>query len=164
MYRRILLIGITHLFLAACASVKTTLYDQDATRSVKAWTVEFIYESGRTEQAFSREKGAETRVIIDGQRRRDLKLRDDLAYLLKDVHKINASRTKRDGAGAIRILPMDFSSGGFRSLDVEIVLPNGEIGGRLQIKNGDRNATFKDDDDFTEYAAEAIAKAISGGK
>lgn len=30
----------------------------------------------------------------------------------------------------------------------------------MKIENGDRNATFKDDDDFASYAAKAIADAI----
>ena len=164
MHRRTFLSIALATGLVACASTKPTLYDANAIRAVKAWTVEFTYEAGRTEQAVSQEKGPETRVITDGRPRRDLKLRDDLVFALKDTHKIDASRTRRDGAGAIRILPVNFSFGGFGSLDVEIVLPSGETGGRIQIKNGDRNATFKDDADFAEYAAESIALAIRGGK
>ena len=128
------------------------------------WTVDFLYEPGRTEQTLSREKGAETRVITEGRPRRDLKLRDDIAFALKDQHKIDASRTKRQGAGEIRLLPVDFRFGGFASLDVEISLPSGEVVGRVQIKNGDRNATFKDDDDFAEYAVNAIVGALRTGK
>jgi len=164
MNRRTLLLFCFTAALAACASTKRTLYDTSAIQSVKMWTVDFLYEPGRTEQTLSREKGAETRVITEGRPRRDLKLRDDIAFALKDQHKIDASRTKRQGAGEIRLLPVDFRFGGFASLDVEISLPSGEVVGRVQIKNGDRNATFKDDDDFAEYAVNAIVGALRTGK
>jgi hypothetical protein len=112
----------------------------------------------------SQEKGAETRVVREGRPRRELKLRDDLVYLLKDQYKLDVSRTNHPGTGAIRLLPVDFRSGGFKSVDVEMLLPNGETAGRVQIKNGDRNATFKDDDEFTDFVAKSIAETIRGGK
>lgn len=152
------------LVLTACASAKPTVYDQSAIKSIRQWTVAFAYEPGRTEEAMSQEKGAETRIIREGRPRRELKLRDDLTYLLKDQYKIDAARASRPGAGTIRLLPVDFSFGGFKSVDVEIVLPNGETVGRVQVKNGDRNATFKGDDSFTEYVAAAIAETIVGPK
>jgi hypothetical protein len=152
LFTLILAVGLT-----ACASTKPTLYDSAALQSVRSWTVDFTYEAGRTEEAVSQEKGAETRVVREGRPRRELKLRDDLVFLLKDQHKFDVARE-------IHLLPVDFGFGGFKSVDVELVLPNGETAGRVQIKNGDRNATFKDDDDFTEYVANAIAGAITGGK
>jgi hypothetical protein len=159
LFTLILAVGLT-----ACASTKPTLYDSAALQSVRSWTVDFTYEAGRTEEAISQEKGAETRVVREGRPRRELKLRDDLVFLLKDQHKFDVARTRRPGAGEIHLLPIDFGSGGFKSVDVELVLPNGETAGRVQVKNGDRKATFKEDDDFTEYVANAIAGALRGGK
>jgi hypothetical protein len=164
MQRKNLFTLILTVGLTACASIKPTLYDPSALQSVRSWTVDFTYETGRTEEAVSQEKGAETRVVREGRPGRELKLRDDLVFLLKDQHKFDVARTRRSGAGEIHLLPIDFGSGGFKSVDVELVLPNGEMVGRVQIKNGDRNATFKDDDAFTEYVANAIADAIRGRK
>ena len=107
---------------------------------------------------------SEKKVVAEGHPRRDLKLRDDIAFSLKDEYKLDASRAKRAGSGSILLLPVSFSSGGFQSLDVEIQLPDGTTAGRIQIKNGDRNATFKNDTDFAEYATTAIAVAMRGGK
>lgn len=152
------------LVLAACASAKPTVYDQTALRTLQSWTVEFSYEPGRTEETSSQATGLETRIVREGRPRRELKLRDDLTFVLKDQYKIDAARTHRPGAGSIRLLPVNFASGGFKSVDVEFVLPNGETAARVQVKNGDRNATFKDDDNFTEYLAAAIAEAVKGVK
>ena len=151
------------LILVGCASSKPTLYDLGAISAVKLWTVDFTYETGRTERTASSEKGAEVKMVTEGIPRRDLKLRDDIAFSLKDQYKLDTSRTKRAGAGSILLLPVN-DSWGFASLDVEILLPDGTTAGRIQIQNGDRPATFKKDADFAEYATKSIAAAIRGGK
>ena len=43
---------------------------------------------------------------------------------------------------------------------VTLIDSRGDALARTKIKNGDRNATFKDDDDFARYAAKAIADTI----
>ena len=164
MNRRTTLLLALATILSACASTKPKIYEADAIRSTKAWYLDFLYEPGRSEKATSDERGSETRKIIEGRPRRDLKLRDDLAFALRDEHKLDVSRSQRLNVGAIRILPVDFGFGGFASLDVELLLANGDIAGRIQIKNGDRNGTFKNDSDFAEFAAASIASAIKNGK
>lgn len=62
LFTLILAVGLT-----ACASTKPTLYDSAALQSVRSWTVDFTYEAGRTEEAVSQEKGAETRVVREGR-------------------------------------------------------------------------------------------------
>lgn len=146
--------------LAGCASTKPTIYDANAIQSAKTWVVGFTYDPGKTEQTVSQGKGVETKVTSQGRPIRDLKLRDDITYGLKDKFGIDASRSKRDGSGEIRINPISFASGGYRSVDIEIVSPSGEVSGRITVENGDRNATFKKDSDFAEYATEAISKAF----
>lgn len=146
--------------LAGCATSKPTVYNLSAIRAVHTWNVDFIYESGRTEDALSKEKGSEFRVIREGRPKRELKLRDDIAYLLKDKYRLSVTRTAVQESGSIRLLAVDFLYGGFRSADVELVLPNGEIAARITVRNGDRNATTKDDDEFAEYIAEAIADVL----
>ncbi len=70
------------------------------------------------------------------------------------------TKAASETSGRIKIHPIHFYRGGFKLLTVTLVDKQGETLARLKIKNGDRNATFKDDDDFARYAAKAIADAI----
>jgi hypothetical protein len=51
---------------------------------------------------------------------------------------------------------------GFKLLTVTLVDQQGEALARLKIANGDRPVTVMNDEDFTKYAAKAIASAIRG--
>jgi hypothetical protein len=64
-------------------------------------------------------------------------------------------------SGRIRIYPVRFYSGGFKLLAVTLTHPQGETLARMKIENGEGPAMFKDDDDFANYAAKAIAVAIN---
>ena len=55
---------------------------------------------------------------------------------------------------------MDYGIG-FKSVDVVIEDTDGNDLARIRIQNGDRNITFKDDYDFAEYTANAIADIIN---
>lgn len=150
------------VLLCACATSKPTLYEPMAVQSVKIWSVSFTYDSGQSETTVSSQKGTELKVVNTGRPASELKLRDDIAFLLRDTYKINTSRMPRKDAGEIRINPVSFRSGGFSSIDIEIILPNGEIGGRIALVNGDRNATYKNEIDFAEFSAKSIASALTG--
>ena len=151
------------LGVGACASTKPTLYDVPAIQSVKTWTVGFMYESGRAEETAPTEAGAEALVMRELRRGRDRKLRDEIAIALRDHYEIDVSQTQRPGAGEI-LLQTAPGSLGFASVDVEIILPSGKTAGSIQIKNGNRQATFKKDNEFAEYAANAIAAALRDEK
>jgi hypothetical protein len=147
--------------LGACASSKPTMYDEPAIQSVKTWTVGYAYESGSGEEPSLTEAGAEALVMTDLRRARDWKLRDDIAISLRDHNNIDASQAPRQGAGQI-LLQTTSGILGFASVDVEIILPSGKTAGRIHVENGDREATFRNDHDFAEYAANAIAVAMRG--
>ena len=151
------------LGLGGCASTKPTLYDVPAIQSVNKWTVGFAYESGRTEEIAHTEAGAEALDMAELRRGRDSKLRDEIATALRDHHKMDVSQTKRQGAGEI-LLQTTPGTLGFASVNVEIILPSGKTAGSIQIKNGNRLATFKSDSEFAEYAANAIASAMRDEK
>src|SRR5271170_3398215 len=163
MDRKTLLWLCLALGLGGCASTKSTLYDAPAIQSVKTWTVGFAYESGGTGEIAHTEASAEALVMAELRRGRDSKLRDEIAIALRDHHKMDVSQTKRQGAGEIllRITP---GARGFASVNVEIILPSGKTAGSIQIKNGNRSVTFKNDSEFAEYAANAIAAAMRDEK
>jgi hypothetical protein len=151
------------LGLGACASSKSTLYDVPAIQSVDKWTIGFTYESRRTEEIAHTEAGAEALDMAELRRGSDSKFRDEIATALRDHHKIDVSQTKREGAGEI-LLQTSPGTHGFASVNVEIVLPSGNTAGSIQIKNGNRLATFKSQSEFAEYAANAIATAMRDKK
>lgn len=152
--------AISVLFLISCASVNSRIYVPDQLKTVKTWLLEFAYESGEVEQLQKSNGDSEVKVINKGQLPRDFQLRDDLYYTLKDDYSIPLTKKSREADGRIQILPIHFYDGGFKLLSVILVDEEGETLARLKIENGDRNATFKDDDAFTHYAAKAIANAI----
>ncbi len=141
-------------------SLNTKLYEPDRLRTVDAWVLEFAYEAGSVEQLQKSSGDSELKVVSKGHLPRDLQLRDDLYYTLKDEYGIPLTKSTTEKSSQIQIHPIHFYSGGFKLLAVTLVDKQGETLARLKIENGDRNATFKDDNDFARYAAKAIADAI----
>lgn len=156
----ILLIVALVYMLSACASIDTKVYGGDNIQTVNAWTIDFAYETGATEQLQKSTGDSEVKVVRTGQLPSDLQLRDDLYFSLKDEYGISVTKKFSETTGRIQIHPIHFQAGGFKLLTVTLVDQKGETIARLKIKNGDRNATFKNDEDFTKYAAEAIAQAV----
>lgn len=154
------LIAIITFVLSACASVDSKIYAGNKVQTVSAWTLEFAYESGAVEQLQKSTGDSEVKVVSTGQSPSDLQLRDDLFFTLKDEYAIPLTKKPADANGRIQIHPIHFPGGGFKLLTVTLVDKQGETLARLKVTNGDRNATFKDDEDFTKYAANAIAQAI----
>lgn len=146
--------------LGGCASVNKTLYKPDQLRGIQAWAVVFAYEPGRLETRREASGEAGVKVVAEGRDPRDLQLRDDIMFRLQDKHGLTVTKDADGPVGQIRIHPVHFYSGGFKSLDVTLSSPSGDTLARIRVKNGDRNATFKEDDEFADYAADAIAAAI----
>jgi len=152
--------AICLLLLAGCASVNTKLYEPARLNAVDTWVLEFAYESGSVEQLQKSSGDSEVKVVSEGHLPRDLQMRDDLYYTLKDEYAVPLARSGSESSGRIQIHPIHFYSGGFKLLTVTLVDRQGEPLARIKIENGDRTGTFKDDDDFARYAAKAIADAI----
>jgi len=148
--------------LTSCGGISTkpTLYDATAIKSVQIWNIGFLYEAGFIEEGISKEKGASTRLVKEGQPPIANKLRDDIYFELKN-QKFDVDRTRRDNAGEIRLFPIQSVYGGFRSVDVEFVLPNGKDAGRIQIKNEKSKPTSDDIEDFTESVVQVIADILN---
>jgi len=154
-----LLIGMTAL-LSACASVNSKIYSETEILQISSWVVDFAYESGSVETIKKTTSDGELKVVRSGQLHSDLELRDDLFFMLKDDYSIPITKQPIETSGKILIHPIHFRSGGFKSLTVTLVNNKGDVLARLKIKNGDRKATYKDEEDFSEYSANAIAQAI----
>ena len=148
------------VFLFGCASTSSSFYNKQAIAEVKTWEIVFAYESGEVEQTISSQGESSARMMKSGNPASDLQLRDDIFFHLKD--KLNAPVTKdtKQADGQIRLHAVHFGGGGFKSLDVSLYDKTNQLLARVRIKNGDRNATFKDDDDFAEYAGDAIAELL----
>jgi len=153
-------IGILMLIHINCASYKTSLYEREVLTKVDAWFIDFSYMTGELERRVASDGKNETRITDMGYSARDLQLKQDLFYALKDRYRINLIKEKNLASGFIKILPVHFESGGFLSLDVTLYDAQDTLLGRTKIKNGTRNATFKGDDNFATYSAEAIYNLI----
>ena len=156
------LIGI---LLFGCASVDVKTNDSNALASINDWTLSFRYESGSVEKIHKDEGNSQVRVLTQGQDSRHLALRDDLFFILRDDYNINVVSEETAASGKIQLHAIDFErSSGFSNLRVQVISPSGETLARLNVQNGDRNATFLVDRIFTDYAAEAIAAALGVDK
>jgi len=160
MRAKTIICALLALLLSGCASVNTKMYDPARLSAVDTWILEFAYESGSVEQLQKSSGDSEFKVVSKGHLPRDLQLRDDLYYTLKDEYAIPVIKDTSAESGRIQIHSIHFYSGGFKLLTVTLVDSRGKTLARLKIENGDNNATFKDDDDFASYAAKAIADAI----
>ena len=156
------LIGLIAFVLTACASVDSKIYAGNKVQAISAWTLEFAYESGAVEQLKKSTGDCEVRVVSAGQMPSDLQLRDDLFFALQDEYAIPLTKKSGDADGRILIHPLHFMWEGFQLLTVTLVDRQGETLARLKITNGDRPVTVMNDEDFTKYAAKAVASAIRG--
>lgn len=66
------------VLLFGCASVDSKVYSPGQLKEVKAWLLEFAYETGSLEQSQKSSGDSELKVVSKGQTPRDLQLRDDL--------------------------------------------------------------------------------------
>lgn len=143
-----------------CATADVSLYRPDAIRATKAWHVDFTYEAGRYEETIGTEAGKESKVTKEGHPPVDLQIRDDMFFRLRDKYGIATVRDDAQADGRIRLHPLHFPGGGFRSLDVLLLDRSDEILGRIRITNGDRNATYKDTTEFGKYCADSVGNVI----
>lgn len=150
--------------LGGCASVNTTLYEPDQIRVIQVWAVVFAYEPGRVETRKEASGEAEVKVVTEWRNQRNLQLRDDIMFRLQDKYGLTVTKDGDGPVGQVRIHPVHFFLGGFKSLDVRLSSPSGDTLARIRVKNGDHDLTFKEDDKFAEYAADAIAAAIRDAK
>jgi hypothetical protein len=159
--RSAVLCFVVVLWATACASVNTKVYTPTEINKINVWSLEFAYETGSVEQLQKSSGDAEIKVVSMGQSARNLQLRDDLFFTLKDEYSIPMTKNPAEATGRIQLHPIHFYSGGFKVLTVTFIDSHGETLARTKIANGtNEDVTFKDDDDFARYAAKAIAEVI----
>lgn len=96
------------LLVSGCASVNTKVYDSARLSAVDTWTLEFAYEAGSVEQLRKSSGDSELKVVSEGHTPRDLQLRDDIYYALKDEYSIPLAKTATDRSGRIQMHPIHF--------------------------------------------------------
>jgi hypothetical protein len=143
-----------------CASASRRIYEAGPISKSQEWQLGFAYESGANVEKRDNSGGRESTVIRGGKSANDLQLRDNIYFHLKD--KYNRSVRRGDGlnAASIKLLPIRYNSGGFKSLDVRFEDSTGAVLARLVVKNSDRNCCYKDDDDFAKFAASKIEDVL----
>ncbi|OIR23787.1 hypothetical protein [Bathymodiolus thermophilus thioautotrophic gill symbiont] len=162
---RLLFLSIfTAIIASGCASINSKIYSKNEILQITSWEIDFAYESSSIEATKKAAGNDELKLVRSSQLATDLELRDDLYFMLKYEYLIPVTKTQTHDSGKIFLHPIHFSRGGFGSLTVNIVNSKGDTLGRLKIKNGDRKATYKDEEEFTKYAADAIVQAITNKK
>ncbi len=156
-----LLTAVISLIAAACVTARPTVYSPAPLRSVATWDIGFAYESGAAAETRDNSGRREATVIRGGQPIRNLQLRDNIFFILQDKYRLSVTKTGTPTDGAIKLVPVDFLDGGFKTLDVRFEHAEGKVLARLQIQNSDRNCCFKNDEKFAEYAAEKIAELLA---
>jgi hypothetical protein len=152
-----LIIVLTLNWCAIYTTYKTAVYDRSKLLSIANWYIDFAYEAGEFEQKISGSGETEASIKKVGQFPRDLQLRDDIFFYLKDKYQISVVRDTNKATGFIKIHPVHFLYGGFKSLDVTIYDSENNLIARIKIKNSN---SWMGDEEFAEYCAKAIAKTI----
>lgn len=156
----ITLLSLLIISFGCGASVKPTVYESQKIKEIKMWKIDFKYEPGEIERKIENDVNKEVKITTGGRTSRDLQLKDDINYFLKDNYEINLDKTGNLAEGKILLNPVYSYSGHFKSVDVSFEDNNGSTLARVRVQNGDRNLTIKDDYDFAEYVADAIAEII----
>jgi len=149
------------LLVLGCVSATPTVYSPAPMRGVRSWDIGFAYESGASAETRDTSGLRETTIVHGGQAIRDLQLRDDVFFILRDKYHVPVTKTGAATDGAIRMVAVHYTFGGFMSLDVRFEDRQGRVLARLQIRNSDRNCCFKNDDKFATYAADKIAELLA---
>ena len=152
------------VMMVGCATTSKTVYEEETIQLIGEWTIGFTFQSGEVEKTLKEGKVDSLSITRTGRNPKDLELKDEIFYRLKDKHSINLNKASSDKAGRILLHPIYFTkgyTGNFQSCTVTIVDAQDNTLARLKVKNGDRNATFKDDDAFARYLADSIAKSIT---
>lgn len=141
---KLIILGFISMFLITnCISSTTTIANHAKIKTVASWHISLIYERGE--------------VVPNPTN--DLQLRDEIYYCLKYKYSIPVVRDRSSADGYIRIHPVHFDVGGFKSLEVILYDAGENKIARIQFKNGKDKPIWKDDE-FTEYCAKTIAELI----
>ena len=161
---RYLLLLTLAIALCGCASSSMTVYNVGQIQEIDEWSIAFMYQTGEVEKTIKGGGVDSVAIKQTGRNAKDLELRDEVYFRLKDKHSINVKKSSSDSSGKILLHPIYFTkwyAGHFQSCTVTLVDSEGTTLARIKVKNGDRNASFKEDDSFAKFLADAIAKALA---
>ena len=153
---------IAGLFLlsgcASNASSTVSNYKPAAYANIKGWQVKLAFETGEVSSTVKEGKVTEVKVTSSGNSSTELTLREDLYYYLKDSKGVNVTPT---GDGVILVsIDRYKESGRIAGVTVRMTDSTGEVISRMKVKNGDRNNTFLDTEEFTRFIGDSIIKEI----
>jgi len=150
--------------ISACASVQNSIAEKGSISTIKAWSLDFKYENAEIEERADGDGKSSLIKKHKGNRADNLQFLDDVLYLLRDEYHLNITKKKDAARGQISVHLVRFSFGGISTAAVYFTNASGEELGRIKVKNGDRNATYKDEDSFAKFVSKAISEALAGGK
>ena len=155
---------ILFFLISACASVQNSIAEKGSISTIKAWSLDFKYENAEIEERADGDGKSSLIKKHKGTRADNLQFLDDVLYLLRDEYHLNVTKKKDVARGQISVHLVQFSFGGISTAAVYFTDASGEELGRIKVKNGDRNATYKDEDSFAKFVSKAISEALAGGK
>jgi len=143
-----------------CATFKVNMYDADEIDVIETWHIEFSSEPGEYQQAIGTRRGAATTITKKGYPPVDLQLRDDLFFALRDSYATTLVSNAEEAEGFIRLLPLHFTSGGYKSLQLLLTDIDREVLARIRVKNGNSSPIIKDNEKFAEFCSDALVKVL----
>lgn len=147
------------VFTFGCASHKISAHDSDRIREINSWYLCLTKEMAAFEKALDSEEKDNIKSNKTVLLKCDIKLRDGIALYLARKHKISLVKGPSSMVGYIRTDAV-CQWGYYITLDVEIYDWEDNLLAKVAVKNGE-DMLVKNDEEFAEYCADAIAKLVS---
>lgn len=147
------------VFAFGCASHKISPHDSDKIRAIKSWHLCLTDEMAAYEKALDSEEKDNIKSKKTVLLKCDIKLRDGIALYLARKHKITLVKEPSSMVGYIRTDAV-CQWGYYVTLDAEIYDWEDNLLAKVEVKNGE-DMLVKNDEEFAEYCADAIAKLLS---
>lgn len=150
--------------ISSCSSLDERIYEQSTISSVKAWHIDFTFQS-REDVNIKKSTGeTEQQSVQKGYDKSELQFLDDLYYALKDDHKINLVKSKNDADGFLLVNTIYYSSGVPSYVTVTFTDKENSSLGRIKYFNKDSRYNNKVEKKVLGDAAELIADVIHNEK
>ena len=153
------------ILTTACSTARLNIYENGILSREKSYSVDFAYEVREDELKISK-TGVEKRSVKKGQFERNLALRDNISYGLRNngfkiLNKIDNPDILITIHSTIRQSNCQVTCGAFDTISIVFFeTGNRDPIARIFVKNGSRTATTMDDMEFAEYVLKEILNAI----
>ena len=141
-----------------CASHNISSHDSNKIRVIKSWHLSLTEDMAAFEKALDSEEYDNIKSKRTVFLKCDVKLRDGIALYLARKHKINLVKEPSSMVGYIRTDAV-CQWGYYVTLDAEIYDWEDNLLAEVEVKNGE-DMLVKNDEEFAEYCADAIAKLL----